>query len=69
MGKLEAWLKKEKISQSELARQLGVDTTIVCKWLMGLRRPNVDNALAIERLTRSEVPVESWQRRRRGRAA
>jgi DNA-binding transcriptional regulator YdaS (Cro superfamily) len=59
------WLSRVNppITQADLADKLGVDQTLVSKWLSGHRRPNVDNALAIERLTGGAVPVESWRKR------
>jgi transcriptional regulator with XRE-family HTH domain len=38
--KLQEYMDKEGISQSELARRLGVTVGAVCRWLSGNRFPN-----------------------------
>lgn len=60
MTLLAAWLEKEHLTQRAFAQLLGVTHPIVSMWLSGVRRPGLDSALAIERVTRGAVPAESW---------
>ena len=62
MTLLTAYLKRERLSQAEFARSIGVTSAIVCMWVAGKRRPGLTSALAIERVTRGEVPAKSWTR-------
>jgi transcriptional regulator with XRE-family HTH domain len=58
---LERWLKKNRLSQNQFAEQSGISQSLLSKYIRGARRPNVDQALAIERATDGGVPVEQWE--------
>lgn len=58
---LERWLKRKKISQNQFAEKSGISQSLLSKYIRRTRRPNVDQALAIERATDGAVPVEEWE--------
>ena len=47
--RLDALLRERGLNQSQLARELGINTTTVHHWLHGRRRPHVDDALLVAR--------------------
>lgn len=47
-------------SIGEFAAKVGADRTRIHRCMKGERRPGLDLAIAIERETKGEVPVESW---------
>ncbi len=55
---LRDYRSRERITQAELARRLGVSPATVSLWLRGLRTPERRFAVVIERVT--GVPVEVW---------
>jgi len=53
---------KRGLDQAELATALGVAASLVSYWVNGQRRPSIDNAFALETLTKGLVPAKSWTR-------
>jgi transcriptional regulator with XRE-family HTH domain len=56
--KLIDWLKHQGMSQSELARQLGLNKAAVSLWLSGKQHPTYKNYLKIKELTKGRVSYE-----------
>lgn len=54
------WMAARRLSQNQVARLLGTTRQLVQSWSSGRVRPGTVSALAIERLSQGEVPVESW---------
>lgn len=65
--RLEAYRKRFRLKQFELADLLRMHFTTLSQVLAGKRRPGLDTALRIEELT--GIPVSSWSERRRGKSA
>jgi plasmid maintenance system antidote protein VapI len=63
-AQLAAYRKRSRLKQNQLAHLLRIHDTYLSQLLSGRRRPGLDVALRIERLT--GVPVESWSARLRG---
>lgn len=59
--KLSRWLKLEKADHKQFCETVGISSNSLYKYLRGTRRPNLDQALAIERATKGKVPVEEWE--------
>jgi len=53
-------LEKHKKSQSDLAKQAGIAEAHVSRYLARLRRPDMENAIRLERATGGEVPALAW---------
>lgn len=51
-------LKSRGFTQGELARQLGVNSGVVCNWANGRRRPRLKFALQIQKIL--GLPVSAW---------
>jgi transcriptional regulator with XRE-family HTH domain len=62
---LAEWMSKTGATQVELSEATGIQQPLISKYLRKKQRPNVDNALAIERATKGAVPVETWERKHR----
>jgi hypothetical protein len=58
--KLNDWLKASGVSQSELARRIGVTRAAVNNWCLGKVLPNLFYALAIDAVTGGAVDPRSW---------
>ena len=58
--KLSRWLDSAGMSRDALSERLGVGRTYVDKMCRGERRPSLDLAVAIEKLTDGAVPVSVW---------
>lgn len=56
MNFIEKYLKDSGISQSELARRLGVSQPTVSDWISGKKRPSGDKVLALA--TEIGIPPE-----------
>ena len=56
--KLKEWQDWKKLNNTELAKLLGLDPTLISHWHNGRRRPNPAQALLIEQLTKGEVRKE-----------
>lgn len=52
---LETWLWSRRMTQAELAAQLGVTRQAVWGWLRGSSRPSFDVWVRLERLTEGKV--------------
>lgn len=55
---LQRVMKKEKLSQGDVQRALGIDKGVVSRWVRGLRKPNTRNALELSK--RFGVRMEQW---------
>ena len=53
--RLDTYLENRNISYAEFAETLGVTRNAVMYWCRGLRRPSVENTLAIEEATDRHV--------------
>ncbi len=58
-GRLRARLTKLEWTQSDLARELGVSTAVVSRWLSGERTPSLDMAFRIQN-SKIAIPAEAW---------
>ncbi len=58
--KLSRWLDVAGMSRDALAVKLGVGRSYVDKVCRGERRPSLDLAVAIEKLTEGAVPASAW---------
>ncbi len=58
--KLSRWLDSSSMTRYDLAERLGVARGHVDKICNGERRPSLDLAVAIEKLTSGAVPVTYW---------
>ena len=56
--RLREWMDRSKLNQTETAQLLGFDAVFLSQILNGHRRPGLDNAITIERVT--GISVESW---------
>jgi transcriptional regulator with XRE-family HTH domain len=58
------FLEDRKLSQADFSRLSGITTGMVCHYLTDdaekRRRPGLEHAHAIERVTDGRVPAESW---------
>jgi transcriptional regulator with XRE-family HTH domain len=48
------------MTDDELGRAFGIAREQVCRFRLGQRRPNLEDAVAIERATNGEIPAEAW---------
>lgn len=69
VNELARYLDSRHETQADFAARVGVTGPIVSMWVTGERRPNVDNAFAIERATGGVVPATAWLKRKRKKAA
>lgn len=53
--KLEAYLKKERMTQREFAKLINVDESTLSHWLKGLHRPSWPAMLNIVNVTNGQV--------------
>lgn len=56
--RLGRWAERRKLSHEALAETLGVHQTTISAIIRGTRKPRVELALAIEKLTR--IPTRAW---------
>jgi transcriptional regulator with XRE-family HTH domain len=59
-GKLSRWLDAQGMSRYELAARLDIARPHVDRICRGVRRPSLELAIAIEKLTDGAVPAASW---------
>ena len=57
---LTEWIKRERSSQSEVARRLGVQRQAVQQWCARTTTPTLYFALAVCAITGGDVPPDSW---------
>ena len=60
MTELGHFLRGRGISQKDFSAQLGVDQSVMSRFVNGQARPGLDLAVKIERVTGGAVPVETW---------
>ena len=58
--KLGEWLKKEGISQRELARRLKVHYSLICRYVNGTQVPSAQMVLRIREATNGEVGFDDF---------
>lgn len=56
-------MSKHGVTQVKFAEMTGIQQPLISKYLRGPQRPQLDNALAIERATEGNVPVSEWERK------
>jgi len=61
--KMRMFLKAHGLTQREAAAKLDISRPHLAQIVSGAKRPGLDLALRIERLTDGAVPVSSWARR------
>lgn len=59
---LEAWLKKNKITQDEFAEQTGISQSTISKMIKGRQKPSFDHLVIIERETKGKVKFADFER-------
>jgi len=57
---LDEWMTRQGYSSSELARQLGVNVSMVSRWRNGLAIPDGENMIRIWQLSAGEVDPNSF---------
>ena len=62
MNKLATYLSLKKMSQREFGDLIGVDHSVVSRFVSGQARPGLDTAARIERHTAGLVTMMSWAR-------
>ena len=60
MKMLAKYLKQSGLTQSAFAELVGVSGPVVSYWVRGLRVPDRESALAIERVTEGAIPYTAW---------
>ena len=60
MEKLAQYLADSGKTQSALAAEVGVDKSVMSRFLSRLAKPGREVAVRIERVTLGAVPVASW---------
>lgn len=60
MEKLASYLEANGETQSDFAARIGVDQSVVNKYLRQGVKPTIERALLIAKVTNNEVPVEAW---------
>ena len=60
-----AWREEQHLSQEEAAGQLGVSQGTWGAWETGTKRPDLHNALALERLSEGALRAADWARPRK----
>jgi transcriptional regulator with XRE-family HTH domain len=58
---LRRYLEAKKMTRRDFADAAGLDFSYVCRLVNGGRRPGVDTAFLIEKVTRGAVPVKAWR--------
>lgn len=59
-GKLGTWVREQGWNRQQLADKLGISLATASRLCSALRRPGLELALQIEKLTRGAVPVSYW---------
>jgi len=67
MEALKAWFALTKVTQGQIAKQLGVTRQTVNNWLQGRTSPDSEELWRLHELTR--VPLEDLVKQKRKRAA
>lgn len=58
--KLKDWLKEEKKTVADMARDLGLAHTIVLRWYKNVRIPSAENMLKITIYTQGKVTANDF---------
>lgn len=66
---LRKYLETTGQTQVDLARVTRLDQGMISRWVRGDRRPGLDNAELLERLTGGAVPATAWMKPRKGSKA
>lgn len=69
MKLLANYLTDRQLTQRAFAKLIAAPPPQISMWLSGRRRPGLDYALAIERVTEGQVPASSWKRTKNRKAA
>lgn len=56
--RLRKWIERSKVNQNEAAEILSVHPVVLSQWLSGARKPGLESAIMIARVT--GISVESW---------
>jgi transcriptional regulator with XRE-family HTH domain len=56
-GRLARWIKKAGLTRREVAERLGLDRRTVDNLCREARRPSLELAVEIEKLTKGKVPI------------
>ena len=59
--KLATYLRRQKLSQADFAREAGVPASQVSLWLRGKRGPSVESARRVYAATKGAVTLTDWQ--------
>ena len=59
---LKRWRLQRGLSQEDLAKNLGVNRSTICRLEKGNGGPSVHTAYAIAKASEQGVPVEAWKR-------
>lgn len=57
---LESFMKREQMSDADLAARIGKDRTLVNRLRRGLVKPTLEVASQIEAITDGEISMQSW---------
>lgn len=57
---LRRYLDETKQKPRDLSRAARIDESLLSRWLHGDRRPDLDNAIRLERHTQGKVPASAW---------
>lgn len=57
---LQEYIKRQKWTQSQAAKELGVSKVNICRWLGGVHKPSLAAAHKIEDATGRKVRTESF---------
>jgi hypothetical protein len=57
---LKRYLAETEQRPRDLSRATAIDESLLSRWLSGERRPDLDNAIRLERHTRGKVPAAAW---------
>lgn len=63
MNALGKYIHDKHMDQTEFADATGVAPSTVSLWVAGQRIPDLNSALAIQRVTKGAIPVEYWEHR------
>lgn len=59
-AQLKKWLTKTQVTPAEMARRCDYDRSNFHKLINGRLKPSLNLAVAIERETEGEIPVQAW---------
>lgn len=62
---LGAWMQRREYSAGAVARLIGCHRSFVSLLLSGKRKPSLNTALVLDRVSGGAVPAASWEHARR----